>query len=681
MPETTQAEGWSPLSPESGRVGPERLLVCLGPYPLSLRLVRAAHRLAAAQGLEWFALYVETPEHERLPAAPREVVSQALRLASHLGARVVRVSGFRIGQEILHFARENQITKIMLGKPQKGVWRRLVGGTLVEFLIRHSGPLDVLVVSGDEEESGGEIPPPPVKTRFWVALRGYLLASLGVAGCTGLAALLFPYLTFTSLVMLYLLTVVVISSFLNRGPAIFSVCASVTVFGFIFVPEYWSFKIANPEYALTLLVMLLVSMLISELTGRIRYQAKVARRQERQTAALYDMSQRLAAADNLEMLLQTAVEHIARIFQGQASILLAETDDRLRVAAGPPLPEDVREGMVARWVYRYGHTAGAGTGTLSAVRGIYVPLLALQRPAGVLRLELPQPHAPQTADTLPLLEAMARQLGLALEREKLRREARDTHLAMEAERMRNTLLSSVSHDLKTPLTVIAGAASSLLEGQEVLDHAAKTELAQTIYEEAKRLDRLVLNLLEMSRLQSGQVKLHKEWHMLEEVLGSALHQLEPQLQGRQVKIDLPADLPLVNIDALLIERVFINLLDNALKYTPPGTPLEISGHLEDRQVVLEVADRGPGFPPEAATRLFEKFYQAAPQTARGVGLGLSICQAIVEIHGGRIWGGNRPEGGAFFRFTLPLEEGAPQLPPDLQDTEELQNHEAPDPSH
>lgn len=660
---------------------PERLLVCLGPYPLSLRLVRAAHRLAAAQGAEWFALYVETPQHERLPATSRETVSQALGLASHLGARVVRLSGFRVGHEILTFARENQISKIMLGKPQKGPWRRLIGGTLVDYLIRRSGPLDVLVVSGEEDEAGLKISPAPVRSRIRAAVRGYFLATLGVAACTGVAAFLFPYLTFTSLVMLYLLTVVVVSSFLSRGPAIFSVVVGLLVFAFFFVPEYWSFNIGNPDYAITLLVMLLVSVLISELTGRIRYQARVARRQERQTAALYELSQRLSGADGQDTLLTAAVDHISRIFGGQVSILLAGADGRLQLAAGHPLSEDVREGMVARWVFRYSHSAGAGTGTLAAVRGVYVPLAAGPRPVGVLRLEPSQPEEPLAADSLPLLEALARQLALALERDQLGREAREAQLAMEAERMRNTLLSSVSHDLKTPLTVIAGAASSLLEGRGHLEADTQSELAQTIYEEAKRLDRLVVNLLEMSRLQSGQVTLHKDWHILEEVLGTALNQMEMQLVGRPLKIDLHPDIPLLNIDALLIERVFINLLDNAVKYTPAGTPLEISGHLEGKMVVVEVADRGPGLPAEATERLFEEFYQAAPKSGRGVGLGLSICRSIIEIHGGRIWGGNRPGGGAFFRFSLPLAKEAPTLVQDLVELDKPQRHEAQDSSH
>ncbi|OGP70845.1 MAG: hypothetical protein A2Y80_03325 [Deltaproteobacteria bacterium RBG_13_58_19] len=672
-----------PHPPEEPMIpGRDCLLVCLGPSPLSLRLVRATQRIAAAQGVKWFALYVETPGHERLPADKREIVSQALRLASQMGAQVVKVSGFRIGNEILTFARENQVTKIIVGKPLKGRWRRIFGGSLVDHLIWNCGAIDVSVISGEGEGEGEKITPAAARSRARIHLRGYALAAAGVGACTAAAGVLFPYLTFTSLVMLYLFTVVLVSASLSRGPAIFSACASVAAFAFFFVPEYWSFKIANPEYALTLLVMLVVSTLISELTARIRYQAGVARRQERQTAALYDMSQRLGTTDSLDTLLETAGEHIARVFDGRVTILLPGSDGDLRLVAGTGLPEDdVREAMVARWVYRYGHSAGAGTGTLSAVRGIYVPLVAMQHPVGVLRLELPQPEDPLAADTLPLLEALAQQLGLAMERDKLCREAREAHLEIEAERMRNTLLSSVSHDLKTPLTVIAGSASSLLEGKASLDDATQTELAQTIYEEANRLDLLVRNLLEMSRLQSGQIRLNKEWHVLEEVIGSALHQLEPQLQDHPVKIDLPTDFPLVNLDALLIERVFINLLDNAIKYTPPRTPVAISGRLEDQEVLLAVSDAGPGLPSGDEERIFEKFFQATPGSTRGVGLGLSICRSIIEVHGGRIWVANRPEGGAVFSFTLPLEEGAPRLDQDLPEVKENQDHETPYSSH
>jgi two-component system sensor histidine kinase KdpD len=253
-------------------------------------------------------------------------------------------------------------------------------------------------------------------------------------------------------------------------------------------------------------------------------------------------------------------------------------------------------------------------------------------------------------------------VGLAIERENLSRQAQAAQLQIEAEQMRNALLSSVSHDLRTPLTVIAGSASSLVEGEKNLDSETKQELALSIYEEARRLDRLVHNLLEMSRLQSGQARLAKEWHVLEEVIGCALAQLDPQLHDHPLSLSLPTDLPLVQIDALLMERVIINLLENSLKYTPPGTPLEISASIQDKEILVDVADRGPGLPVGEEERIFEKFYQVSPGSARGAGLGLTICRSIIEAHGGRIWAANREDGGTIFSFTIPLAESTLILP-------------------
>jgi two-component system sensor histidine kinase KdpD len=647
-----------PKSPQG-----ERLLVCLDPSPFAIPLIRATKRMADAQQAKWFALYVETPSHTRLSRENQEQVAQALYLAAKLGAQAVKVSGFRIGDEILAFARENQVSKIFVGKPVERRWRRFLGISLVDHLIWNCGLIDIFVISGEGEEAPPPAAPGPKPRRL---LREYLWAAGGVGLCTGLAWILFPYLALTNLAMIYLLTVVIISSFLTRGPAIFSSLFSVAAFAFFFVPKYYSFAVANTEYAITLAVMLLVSLLVSGLTTRVRHQARVAREQERQTAALFEMSQNLTAINSLEELLQVAAAQISQIFDSRVAILMPKTEEKLEIRAGHPFAdEDVREGMVAKWAFKHGHLAGAGTGTLSAVQSIYLPLIASQHVIGVLRLEPLQPGRVLEADSLRLLEALGSQVGLAIEHENLSRQAQEAQLQIEAEQMRNALLSSVSHDLRTPLTVIAGSASSLVEGEKDLDPGTKQELAQSIYEEARRLDRLVYNLLEMSRLQSGQAMFNQEWHVLEEVIGCALAQLDFQLQDHPVTINLPTDLPLVKIDALLLERVVINLLENSLKYTPPGTPLEISGRLEDQELLVAIADRGPGLPPGEEERIFEKFYQVSPGSARGAGLGLTICRRIIEAHGGRIWAANRPEGGAVFTFTIPLVEGAPLLDKNL----------------
>jgi two-component system sensor histidine kinase KdpD len=649
----------------------ERVLVCLDPSPFSIPLIRATQRHADAQGAKWFALYVETPSHDRLTPEAQEQVGQALYLATKLGGQAVKVSGFRIGDEILAFARDNQVSKIFVGKPYERRWRRFLGLSLVDHLIWHCGPIDIFVISGEGEEAVPKAPrAPKAGKRFWE----YLLAAAGVGLCTGLGFILFPYLALTNLAMIYLLTVVIISSFLKRGPAIFSSFLGVAAFAFFFVPEYYSFAVASTEYAITLVVMLLVSILVSGLTTRIRHQARVSRQQERQTAALYEMSQNLSAIESLEKLLEVAAEQIAKIFDSRVTILMPDAEKKLHIRAGNPVAQDdVREGMVARWVFHHGHLAGAGTETLPAVKGLYSPLIASQHVIGVLRLETAQPDRIVEADSLRLLEALSAQVAVAIEREDFSRQAQAARLQIEAEQMRNALLSSVSHDLRTPLTVIAGSASSLVEGEKTLDRATKRELAQSIYEEARRLDRLVYNLLEMSRLQAGKARLNKEWYVLEELIGSALTQLDPQLQDHPVSITLPTDLPLVQIDALLMERVVINLLENSMKYTPAGTPLEILGRVQEQEIVVAVADRGPGLPAGQEERIFEKFYQAAPGSARGAGLGLTICRSIIEAHGGQIRAANRPEGGAVFSFTIPLVAGAPILDKALPEIENKLN--------
>jgi two-component system sensor histidine kinase KdpD len=456
----------------------------------------------------------------------------------------------------------------------------------------------------------------------------------------------------------------------------------VAIFAFFFVPDYNSFSLVNTEYAITLAVMLLVSILISNLTSRIRYQARAAGRQERQTAALYAMSRNLTTKLSLPELLQEAVAQISRTFDSQVGIMLPDDAGRLRLSAGEPFPDDYgSEMLVANWVYRYGHFAGLGTKTLPKARGFYLPLRASQKMIGVLRLEPRQANKMIELKSLRFLEALGSQVALAIEREHLSQQAHQAQVQIEGERLRNALLSSVSHDLRTPLTVIAGSASSLLEGEITLDAPTKSELTQTIYEEANRLDRLVHNLLEMSRLQSGQTKLNQEWHVLEEVVGCALAQLEPQLQHHPVLIHLPPDLPMVRIDALLMERVFINLLENAIKYTPAQTPVTISGWITQQELLLEVADRGPGLAPGDEELVFEKFYQASLGSARGVGLGLTICRSIIEAHAGHIWAANRPGGGATFRFTLPLEAGAPLLDKSLPDLDKSPLDEAAHSAH
>ncbi|MFZ1059306.1 MAG: ATP-binding protein, partial [Candidatus Rokuibacteriota bacterium] len=392
-------------------------------------------------------------------------------------------------------------------------------------------------------------------------------------------------------------------------------------------------------------------------------QADAARQREQRTAALYAMSRELASTREVEALLRIAARHIAEVFRCQVVLLLPETGGRLapRTGVAARFEPDASELAVGQWAYEHRQPAGLGTGTLPGASALYLPLLGSRGPVGVLGVKPSAPHAFDAPDQLHQLETFANQTALAIERAQLADEAQEARLRMEAERLRSTLLSSVSHDLKTPLAAITGAAGTLLEEGARLDPGTREELLQSVYEEADRLTRLVQNLLEMTRLESGALELRKEWHSMEEVIGAALSRLKKRLGDRPVYTRVPPDLPLVAMDDVLIEQVLLNLLDNALKYTPSGSPISITTTATDQAVYVEVADHGPGLSPGEETRIFEKFYRASAPTSRGTGLGLAICRGVIRAHGGRIWAQNLPEGGVAFFFSLPITEAPPAV--------------------
>ncbi|HEY7362974.1 MAG TPA: sensor histidine kinase KdpD, partial [Methylomirabilota bacterium] len=645
-----------------GKVWPaaERILVCIGPTPDAARLVRSAKRMAERLGAEWIAAYVETPAHRRLPAEARDRVIQTLRLAEQLGAETVTLPGQRMSDAILGFARNRNVTKILVGKPRRPLWRRLVMGSIVDALVQGSGEIDIYVITGEREaEAPVAVRRPPVKTDW----RGFGVAVVAVLLATSLAWLMFPFFAVSNLIMVYLLGVVAVATRWGRGPSLLASVLSVAAFDFFFVPPYLTFAVSDTEYLVTFVVMLLVAIVISTLTIRIRTQAEAAREREERTAALYAMSRELASTRGVEALLAIAVRHISEVFRSQVVVLLPDAGGRLAPGAGGQYAMDANELGVSRWVYEHRQLAGLGTTTLPGASALYLPLLASREPVGVLGVRPADRHALDAPEQLHQLETFGNQMALAIERANLADEARDAHVRIESERLRNSLLSSVSHDLRTPLTTITGAITAILEDGARLDAPTRRELLESAREEAERLNRLVQNLLEMTRLESGALQLHKEWHPLEEVIGAALSRLGKRLADRRVTTRVPPDLPLVPIDDVLIEQVLVNLLDNAVKYTPPGSPITIIATGTDRAVTVEVADRGPGLPPGDEDKVFEKFYRGQPAVGRGAGLGLAICHGIVRAHNGRIWAQNLPEGGVAFLFTLPLAETPPASVP------------------
>jgi two-component system sensor histidine kinase KdpD len=640
----------------------ERLLVCISPGPDSARLVRAAKRMADRLGAAWVAAYVETPAQLRLPAEVRDRVMQTLRLAEQLGAETFRLQGTKMSEAILAFAHNRNVTKIVVGKPRRQLWKRILIGSIVDALVKGSGDIDIYVISAEREQGAS---PTPVRRRIiptdWAAY-GWGLAIVALA--SGAAWLLDPFFELANLVMMYMLGIVVVATRYGRGPSFVASIVSVAALDFLFVPPVFTFAVSDIRYVFTFLVMLVVGLVTSGLAARIRAQALAAREREQQTAALYAMSRELASTRGGDALLNVAVRHIGEVFRGQVVVLLPRPDG-LTTWSGSQIALDNNDLGVARWVYAHRQPAGLGTTTLPGASAVYLPLQAPRGPVGVLGVRPADIHVLDAPDQLHQLETFANQTALAIERAQLAEEAQQAEVRIETERLRNSLLSSVSHDLRTPLATITGAASTMLESRSRLDDGTRQELLESIREEADRLNRLVQNLLEMTRLESGALQLRKEWHPLEEVIGAALNRLGKRLADRRVDTNLPPDLPLVPIDDVLVEQVLVNLLDNAIKYTPSGSPIRIMATATDEALTVEISDHGPGLPRGDEDKVFEKFYRGLPTGGRGVGLGLAICQGIVKAHGGHIWAQNLPEGGVAFLFTLPRGDTPPApVPPD-----------------
>jgi two-component system sensor histidine kinase KdpD len=504
---------------------------------------------------------------------------------------------------------------------------------------------------------------PPASVIDWPP---YLRALGVVALCTAVAWAMWPYFAPANLIMVYLLGTILAAARFGRGPGILASVLSVAAFDFFFVPPPLTFVVSDTEYLVTFAVMLVVAIVISTLTARTRAQAEAARHREGRTAALYRMTGDLVSRRVVDDLLEATVRHVAEVFGSAVAVFVPDAEGRPTRRAGQlGAAESANEQAVIRWVQEHGQMAGRGSATLPGAQALYVPLVASRGSVGVLGIALPSGDGPVAPEQLHLLETFAAQTALAIERVALAEEAQQARLRSETERLRSSLLSAVSHDLRTPLAAITGSASTLVEGGDALDPGTRRELAQGIQDEADRLNRLVHNLLDMTRLESGGVQARKDWHSVEEVVGSALGRMEHALGERRVAIDLPADLPLVPLDPLLIEQALLNLLDNAIKYTPPDAPIEIVGAVDDGAVRVLVADRGPGFLPDEVERVFDKFYRGGAAAGRsGAGLGLPIVRGIVEAHGGRVVAENRPGGGALFRITLPLGEAPPKVPVD-----------------
>jgi two-component system sensor histidine kinase KdpD len=624
-------------------------------------LVRAARRMAAGLHAKWIAVYVQTSRHLGLPDTERHRVIETLRSAEQLGAETVTLTGDSVSQELLAYARERNVTKIIVGKPLRARWKEWLVGSVVQDLVRTSGDIDIYVITGEAGESQTLRGHKPPRRTDW-PLYGRAVAVVAI--CTAVNWLLFPYFGVVNLIMIYLLGVAFVAARWGLGPSVLASVTSVAAFDFFFIPPHLTFAVSDTQYLVTFAVMLTIALYISRLTVRLQQQAAAAHQRERRTAVLYAMSRELATHRKIGDLIAVASRHIHAVFDSQVAFFLPDHAGHLVLQRTPNLFFDVepKEKGVAQWVYEHGQQAGLGTDTLPGSGALYWPLVGTQGTVGVLAVRPSAPVHRFDLEQLHLLETLANQTALALERALLAKESHVAQVQAETERLRNTILSAVSHDLRTPLATITGAATTALNYVDGAKSDQIRPMLKAIYDEANRLDRLVRNLLDMTRLEAGAIEVKKEWHPIEEVVGAALTRLGGRLEDRQINTHFPADLPLVPIEGVLIQQVLINLLENAIKYARPGTPIDLSAWVADDHLVVEVADRGPGIPLGDEERIFDKFYRSAVHEG-GVGLGLTICRGIIEAHGGRIQAHNRMDGGAAFRFTLPLDGAPPTVTP------------------
>jgi two-component system sensor histidine kinase KdpD len=631
------------------------LLTCVGPDAASERVVRAAARLAGELGADWHAVYVETPALQRLDARRREKILTTLNLAQQLGATTAVIPSAQIAESIIGYARSHNLSKLVIGRdPIRRLWpwQRSSGQRLAMLApdidlieVGRAGPV------ADGRALAGAPPLTDVETgertrrkarRYWTSAAGCVAVTLA---CMPLAV----HFDRSNIVAIFILTVVLVGVRLGRGPAALAAILSVCAFDFFFVPPKFSFAVSDIQYLLTFFIMLAVGLITGQLTAGLRFQARVAAHREERAGSLYEIARDLSGAVQVAQVVKISDESIQRTFRASAAVLLPDDSGRLIAHGGLAV-----EIGTAQWAFDNAKQAGFGTDTLPGSDVLYIPLRAPYQARGVLAVKAHNRRLLRIPEQRQLLDTFAALIAIALERVHYVGVAQDALLKMESERLRNSLLAALSHDLRTPLTVLVGLADSLaLTAPKLSD--TQLESAAAIQNEARRMSTLVSNLLDMARIESGEVTLNPQWQPLEEVVGASLSAVRGILQGHVLSIDVPPQLPLVRFDAVLIERVLVNLLENAAKYTPIGSKITLAAEVVGDRLSVSVSDNGPGLPPGREEAVFQKFTRGERESATpGVGLGLAICRAIVEAHKGRIVATATRGGGATFTFTLPL---------------------------
>jgi two-component system sensor histidine kinase KdpD len=647
----------------------ERIAVCVSEDPRSAGLVRYAKRWADRLHAPWTVICIETQRHLQLSEEERDRVADTLRLAERLGGEAMMVpgTGRRIADDVLGFAHKHNVTQIIIGKSTRSRWFEILHGSVVHDLVRRAGNISVHVVAGDDiaQET---IPKKTVRTaqeKKTIDPLPLVAALIAVATATLFGMAIRPFLGDQNVDLIYLIAVVGIAVRYGLLPSLVASVASSLSYNFFFLPPLYTFVIADPSNVAAFVFFTFSAILVSHFAGRVHTQAHGALERVRTTDSLYAFSRKLAGVGTLDDVLWATAYQIASMLKVRVVLLLPEHGS-IAVKAGYP-PEDTlgdSDVAAAQWAWMHNRAAGRGADTLPGAKRLFLPMRTGRATIGVVGIDRDKPGPLLTPDQRRLLDALMDQAALAIERVHLVEDADQVKRAIETDRLRAAILTSISHDLRTPLAGVQGAASALRDLSHALNESEKADLLATIIEESERLNRFIANLLDMTKLEAGAVVPNTAFHKVGEIVGSALQRASKILDRHRLEVDLAADLPLLNIDEVLFEQVLFNLLDNAAKYAPYDTTIRIQSWKEKDWVRLQILDEGPGIPPDDLERIFDKFYRVhkTDRVRAGTGLGLAISRGFIEAMNGTITAANRSDRtGAVFTLSMPMPPAAQKL--------------------
>ncbi len=651
----------------------ERIMVCIGTDAVAFRLVRTGKRAAERRQAPWVVVYVETSRHQTLPDEVKDQISAALRLAEQLGAETAVLTGEDVIQEILACARQRNVSQIVVGKSHRPAWMRLFNATVTDALLSRGQTFDVLVITSDETPAApksGEAPASTPRRAPLVPWKDYgfaLAAGVAALGAAFVADIVFEL---SNQALIFVAAVLVTGIRGGLGPSLLVSLISFVAYTYFFKEPRYTLLIYNPQEFFEFAAFLAAAVATGHYTAGVRRREQATKQAARRTATLYDFSRKIAGAGVIDDVLWAVVHHVASTIQGRALVLMRKEAGMEIVAGYPPEDQlDTVSAAAANWAWNHGKTAGRGSGTLPGAEWLFLPLRTARGPVGVLGVAMEGPDKLLSPEQTRLLDALAGQAAVAIERTNLVSDYEHQRVLAETERLRAALLSSISHDLRTPLVAITGSVTSLLCYWRTFDDDTRKELLQTIQDEAERLNRFVQNLLDMTRLGSGALQPRRDWVEINDIIGAALERLKKHLLTRPLELTIEPKLPLLHLDFVLITQVMINIIDNACKYSPPGSRIAITARREGDRVTVSTRDEGPGIPEDERERVFDMFYRVKTtgQQTIGTGLGLAICRGIVEAHGGTV-SASSAEGGRGTVITIGLPVGvAPALPVHLDE--------------